>query len=109
MKFFLRFSASVLCIMLLAACGNKTLTGGVWQNENKKAEFYSDGTMVITEQDAEKTYYYEDCTGKKNNKYIKIYDDKEKITTGEFLRFIPYYIEGDVLRMDGAEYEFNKK
>ena len=109
MKKFINFGAVVLCMMLLASCGGKTLTGGIWKNENNKAEFYSDGTMVITEQDAEKTYYYEDCTGEKNNKYIKIYEDKEKIKSGEFLRFIPYYIEKDVLRMDGTEYKFSKK
>lgn len=109
MKFLLKFSAVILCIMLLASCGNKTLTGGVWEKDAKKAEFYPDKTVKITEQDTEKTYYYEDCTGEKNNKYIKLYENKEKAETGEFLRFVPYYIEGNILRMDGTEYEFSKK
>ena len=109
MKFFVKFSVLVLCVMLLASCGSKTLTGGVWENEKTSIQFGTDNTMTVQEDKSEKTYFYEDCTGEKNNKYIKIYDSSDKVKTGEFLRFIPYYIEDDVLRIDGAEYEFNKK
>ena len=105
MKYFVKAGAVVLCIMLLASCGGKTLTGGVWESNTTKAEFNSDGIMKITEQNAEKIYYYEDCTGEENNKYIKIYESEETLKTGEFLRFVPYYIDGDTLRMDGREFK----
>lgn len=111
--------------LALCSCGERKITETVW--ENNEAVFkitleFSDNIMTLTPTLAEgktleetgmteeklaelkETYYYIDCKGEEDNRYIRTFKTEEDFKAEQNGDFLPYYIKDDVLYMNGIAY-----
>ncbi len=109
MKIVKKVFAVLLGLVFLASCGGKELIKNEWVKGSETLYFSEDGTLTVTKENEATEYFYKDCKGKENNKYIKVYSSKTDMEEDNYIKFLPYYVEGKKLLINSKEYNFKKK